>query len=198
MDLIGRFRRLRRDRRRLLFIGQAIGEPAQSAALTWMNRCAAFGYLSFLAQLTGSVVVPLVLLEICLEFPTLGYWPQAAVCMGSFILAFYLLGRWRELWLLAMTCGYAVFALVLVDFAVANLRAPQPLYAPVVDGTCYTPPRGRSMEQPKQRCELKIQVGWYTHWLDVTGTGRWMSTQLPVNLRRGFLGLTYPELAPAP
>ena len=198
MDLIGWFRRLRRDRRRMLFIGQTLGEPSETAALTWMNRHALFGYVSTLLQLTGMLMVLLTLLELCLEFPALSYWPTMAAGMGTFILCVYLLGRWREVWVLAMTCCYATFAVVLLDFAVANLRTPQPLYARVVDSTCYTPPRGRNLETPKQRCELKIQVGRHSHWIDVTGTGQWMSSQLKVNLRRGFLGLTYPERATSP
>lgn len=198
MELIERIRRLRRDRRRLLFISQTLGVPPETAALTWMSRHVLFGVMATIFQLTGVILIMIWLLEFCLEFPTLSYWLESAVCMGAFVLSFYLLGRLQEAWLLALTALSATFALVLVDFTVANLRAPQALFAPVVDRTCYTPLRGRSFETPKQVCELEIRVGRYTHWINVTGTGLWMNRGLAVELRRGFLGLTYPRRAPTP
>jgi hypothetical protein len=198
MQVIKWIRSLRRQRARLLFIAQVMGEPPETAALAWMGRHTVFGFMATLFQIIGVSMVLLTLLNLCLEFPSLGYWPQMALFMGALVLAFYLLVRYREVWLLALTAFYLVFAVVLLDFAVANLRDPQTQFAPVVDRDCYTPPRGRSMDTPKQVCELEIQVGRYSHRINVTGTGLWMSAGLAVELRRGFLSLTYPRLVLAP
>lgn len=199
MKLIERIRRLRRDRARMLFIAQAMGSSSEIAALTWMNRHAPFGMVAMAFQLIGLAIAIMALQELCLEFPSIGgYWPSMLVNMGIFVLTFWLLCRYREVWVLMLSAFYLAFAVVLFDFAVANVRTPQVNVLPVVDSTCYTPLRGRSQNAPRQVCELKVQQGLHGHWIDVTGSGLWMSAALTVEIRRGFLGLTYPRLAPVP
>ncbi|MGB4072536.1 hypothetical protein [Pseudomonas sp.] len=198
MQLIEWIRRRRRERTRVLFIAQVVGESPETAALTWMTRHALFGFMATLFQMVGVVPLILTLLKLCLEFPSLGYWPQMVVIMGGVVVIFWFLARYREVWVLILAALYLAFAVVLLDFAVANLRTPQTLPAPVVDRDCHTPPRGRTLDTPKQVCEQEIQLGRYSHWINVTGTGLWMSDELAVELRRGFLGLTYPRLGAAP
>jgi hypothetical protein len=198
MQLIEWIRRRRRERRRVLFIAQIMGEAPETAALTWMTRHTLFGFIATLFQMVGVIPLILTLLKLCLEFPSLGYWPQMFVIMGSFVVSFWLLQRYREVWALILAALYLTFAVVLLDFAVANLRTPLKLLAPVVDRDCHTPPRVRTLDIPKQVCEQEIQLSRYSHWINVTGTGLWMSDELAVELRRGFLGLTYPRLETAP
>lgn len=198
MELIEWIRRRRRERTRVLFIAQTMGELPETAALTWMTRLALFGSTATLLQIAGVIPLILTLLKLCLEFPSLGYWSQMLVIMGSLVMSFWFLLRYREVWVLTLAALYLTFAVVLLDFAVANLRTPQTLLAPVVDRDCYTPPRGRTLDIPKQRCEQEVQLGRYSHWIDVTDTGLWMSDELAVELRRGFLGLTYPRLGTSP
>lgn len=199
MQLIERIRRLRRARARMLFIARVMGDSSETAALTWMNRQAPFGMVATGFQLIGLFMAIMALQELCLEFPSIGgYWPSMSVSMGIFVLTFWLLFRYREVWVLMLSAFYLAFAVVLLDFAVANVRVPQVKVLPVVDSTCYTPLRGRSQNAPRQVCELKVQQGLHGHWINVTGTGLWMSAALTVEMRRGLLGLTYPRLASAP
>lgn len=198
MQLLEWIRRVRRERARLLFTAQIIGSPAETAALEWMNRHALFGFMGTLCQIAGVIVVSLTLLDLCLELPSLGYWQQVAISVGSFVLSAWFLVRYREVWVLILAAFYLTFAVVLLDFAVANLSAPQVRLASVVDRDCYTPPRGRTLATPEQVCELEIQLGHYSHWINVTGTDLWMSSELAIEPRRGFLGLTYPRLVSTP
>lgn len=198
MRLIEWIRHRRRERKRVLFIAQIIGDPPETAALTWMTRHTLFGVMATLFQIVGVIPLIFMLLMLCLEFPSLGYWPTLVVTIGSLVVSFWLLVRYREVWVLILAALYLAFAVVVLDFAVANLRTPQTLLAPVVARDCHTPPRGRTLDTPKQVCEQEVQLGRYSHWINVTGTGLWMSDELAVELRRGFLGLTYPRLGTAP
>ncbi|MBD9426384.1 hypothetical protein IB232_13695 [Pseudomonas sp. PDM15] len=120
MQLIEWIRRRRRERTRVLFIAQTMGGPPETAALTWMTRRALFGFTATLFQIAGVIPLILTLLKLCLEFPSLSYWPQMLVIMGSLVVSFWLLLRYREVWALTLAAFYLAFAVVLLDFAVAK------------------------------------------------------------------------------
>ena len=55
MQLIEWIRRRRRERTRVLFIAQTMGELPETAALTWMTRLALFGSTATLLQIAGVI-----------------------------------------------------------------------------------------------------------------------------------------------
>lgn len=195
-DIRAWLRRQRICNRRLALLDRVCAHDVDVLAIAWLDsRPLLFGGISALFQLAGIIAVLTWLLYACLQFPTLSYWWGSAAVLGCWILSFLAIPRHATgLWAIGLISFHLAALVFVADFAVASLRTPQQITAPIVDRDCYTPARGKGMHTPKRRCEVEIQVGWYTHLIDVTDTGLWMNSAIPVDLRSGFLGVDYPRL----
>lgn len=182
--------------RRLVFLRRVTGADADLSLRLWLDsHPRLFGMLPTLFQLLLVPMGLLLLSQVCLQFPVIGYYTGLLLFPALVVGLWWLAPRQLlSLWRLLLASLSGALLLFLLDYGVAQLREPQRLMAASEPDNCHSLRPHRGHGEPRRVCEIRIRIDGHEHLLSATGTGYWMAKQVPVALHPGLLG-DYPRLA---